>query len=85
MYRCSGIFTKTVWLIDTPGFDDTETSDADVFQEIATFLARCFETGIRLSGVIYLHRITDPRMSGSAMKNLELFKLLCGKDAFPIV
>lgn len=85
MYRCSGIFTKTVWLVDTPGFDDTETSDADVFREIATFLARCFETSIRLSGVIYLHRITDPRMSGSAMKNLELFKLLCGKDAFPIV
>ncbi|KAL9636121.1 MAG: hypothetical protein Q9164_003026 [Protoblastenia rupestris] len=85
IYRCSGIFTKTVWLIDTPGFDDTEISDADIIRDIATFLARCFETGIRLSGVIYLHRITDPRMSGSAIKNLELFKLLCGKEAFPIV
>ena len=85
IYRYSGIFSKTVWFIDTPGFDDTEISDADIFREIATYLARLFELGIRLSGVIYLHRITDPRMSGSALKNLELFKLLCGKEAFPIV
>ncbi|KAL8720099.1 MAG: hypothetical protein Q9181_007961 [Wetmoreana brouardii] len=85
IYCSCGIFTKTVWLIDTPGFDDTEISDADILREIATFLGRCFEVGIRLSGVIYLHRITDPRMSGSAIKNLELLKLLCGKQAFPIV
>ena len=85
IYRCIGIFSRPVWLIDSPGFDDTEISDAEVIREIATFLCRTFQVGLRLSGVIYLHRITDPRMSGSAIKNLELFKLLCGKDAFPIV
>jgi len=35
--------------------------------------------------MIYLHRITDPRVSGSALKILEIFKLLTGASAMPIV
>jgi hypothetical protein len=35
--------------------------------------------------MVYLHRITDPRMSGSAQKTLEIFKLLTGFTAMPIV
>jgi hypothetical protein len=35
--------------------------------------------------MIYLHRITDPRVSGSALKTLEIFKLLTGTTAMPIV
>lgn len=36
---------------------------------------------VRLNGIIYLHRITDVRMQGSAKKNLLMFKQLCGPDA----
>lgn len=32
----------------------------------------------RLSGVIYLHRITDNRVSGSTGKNFQILKKLCG-------
>lgn len=72
-------------MIDTPGFDDTSRSDAEIFNEIAFFLARIYERGHRLSGIIYLHRITDPRVSGSALKNLEVFKRLCGHQAFSLI
>ena len=34
-----------------------------------------------LSGVIYTHRITDGRMSGSVYKNLDVFGRMCGDRA----
>jgi hypothetical protein len=40
---------------------------------------------IKVAGVVYLHRITDNRLSGAAMKNLHAFASLCGPDAMPIV
>jgi hypothetical protein len=85
VYRCQNVFGKTVWLVDTPGFDDSFRSNVEVLQDIATFFAQLYDHKIRFSGVLYLHRITDPRMSGTAIKNLEVFKLLCGVRAFPII
>lgn len=67
-------------LIDTPGFDDTSRDDTDVLRGIADWLTSVYEKRIDLRGVIYLHRITDPRMQGSAMKNLFMFKKLCGPE-----
>ena len=34
-----------------------------------------------LSGVIYLHRITDRKLCGSSRKNLNVFRQLCGDEA----
>jgi hypothetical protein len=31
-----------------------------------------------LNGLIYLHRISDPKMGGISKRNLRLFKQLCG-------
>ncbi|KAF8862967.1 hypothetical protein BDZ45DRAFT_145841 [Acephala macrosclerotiorum] len=73
--------TTTVYLIDTPGFDDTNRSDTEVLQDLAAFLTRSYSNNIKLNGIIYLHRITDVRMQGSAKRNLMMFKKLCGKDA----
>lgn len=75
--------TTKIVLVDTPGFDDTTRSDADILKEVAYMLAdlrqrdRC-----RLLGIIYLHRITDPRFSGSALKNLRVLEKLCGPSNF---
>lgn len=69
-----------MYLIDTPGFDDTARNDTDVLRDIADWLTKAYEKRIDLRGVIYLHRITDPRMQGSAMKNLFMFKKLCGPE-----
>jgi len=69
---------RTIYLIDTPGFDDTTRSDTDVLKDIAFFLSTVYQNKVRLAGIIYLHRITDPRMGGSALKNLHMFQRLCG-------
>ena len=36
---------------------------------------------MKLSGLIYLHRITDPRMGGASNRNLRIFRKICGEDA----
>jgi hypothetical protein len=36
---------------------------------------------VKLSGLVYLHRITDNRMAGSPHKNLRMFGELCGDVA----
>lgn len=74
-----------VHLIDTPGFDDTYISDVETMQLIVQWLCMTFKYGIQLSGVIYMHRITDVRFSGSAMRNLTMFKKLCGENAYKSV
>ena len=73
-----GIGRQEVALVDTPGFDDTTRSDAEILEEIVRFLCAQYELGIPLKGIIYMHRITDNRMSGSAQRYFEMFMRLCG-------
>ncbi|KPM39242.1 hypothetical protein AK830_g7311 [Neonectria ditissima] len=72
--------TKTL-LIDTPGFDDTKRTDSEILNEIARLLAAQYELGFELKGIIYVHRITDIRYCGSAVKTFEIFKRICGQTA----
>lgn len=36
---------------------------------------------MKLAGIVYLHDISENRMFGTARKNLEMFRKLCGDDA----
>ncbi|KAI6107658.1 P-loop containing nucleoside triphosphate hydrolase protein [Pisolithus croceorrhizus] len=67
--------------VDTPGFDDTYRSDREILRTIAEWLEKKYRGKVKLSGIIYTHRITDNRMSGSVCKNLDLFARLCGDKA----
>jgi hypothetical protein len=67
-------------MIDTPGFDDTYRTDADVLQDVATCLNMTYEANMKLTGLVYLHRIIDPRMTHGGMRNLAMFRKLCGID-----
>ena len=40
-----------------------------------------YERGDRLAGVLYFHRISDPRMGGTQMRNFRMFRNLCGESA----
>lgn len=73
------------YLVDTPGFDDTTRSDADILREVASWLAKAYSSNLKLTGIIYLHRIMDVRLGGSGMKNLRMFKKLCGEDSLESV
>lgn len=70
----------SVTLVDTPGFDDSKRSDTEILTLIADWLESSYNTDALLSGIIYLHRISDIRMSGSSIKNLRMFRKLCGTE-----
>jgi hypothetical protein len=78
-YRFETPTTKFL-LIDTPGFNDTWLTDRDVLDEFASWLSASYKSGMRLNGAIYLHRIQDVRMEGSALRSLRVFKRLCGDE-----
>ncbi|OCK99573.1 uncharacterized protein K441DRAFT_539515 [Cenococcum geophilum 1.58] len=71
-----------VAIVDTPGFDDSARPDSEILDEISQFLAVQYLVGIELQGIIYLHRITDNRMQGSAFRYFQMFQRLCGEQAF---
>ncbi|KAF8159712.1 hypothetical protein B0H34DRAFT_415061 [Crassisporium funariophilum] len=68
-------------LVDTPGFDDTNRSDMEILEMIGTWLKKTYEHKILLAGILYFHRITDNRMSGTPHRNLRMFGQLCGDKA----
>ncbi|KAF5351062.1 hypothetical protein D9756_008436 [Leucocoprinus leucothites] len=72
-------------LVDTPGFDDTNKSDLETLKVIAKWFEQVYRRGLEISGILYLHRITDDRMGRTPRKNLELFKKVCGEDYFPLM
>ena len=78
----TGINGREVWLIDTPGFDGTHRSDVDILSTIANWVQQANYERKHFSGIIYLHRIADTRMEGSHMKNLRVFRELCGEKNF---
>ncbi|KAF2108802.1 P-loop containing nucleoside triphosphate hydrolase protein [Lophiotrema nucula] len=79
----TNIGATTVAMIDTPGFDDEEIDDAETLGIITRLLTTQFRLGIRLKGIIYLHRINDTRFSGSARRFLKVFQEVCGENAIP--
>jgi hypothetical protein len=76
---------KEFYLIDTPGFVDSSRSDQNILREVASWLTKTYAENVKLSGIIYLHRIADVRLSGSAMNNLRLFKKLCDRENMDVV
>ncbi|KAJ4352431.1 uncharacterized protein N0V89_007779 [Didymosphaeria variabile] len=70
-----------VLLMDTPGFDDPVRTDAEILNEIADVLAAQYKLGVKLKGIVYLHRITDIRYTGASIKTFEICKKICGIDA----
>lgn len=64
-----------VKLVDTPGFDNTIISDLDTLGKIVSWMKKS-QTPIH--GVIYFHRISDPRMTPAAVANLRVLRKLCG-------
>ncbi|KAF3938634.1 hypothetical protein ABW19_dt0203643 [Dactylella cylindrospora] len=68
-----------VRFVDTPGFSDTYLSDTEVLEMIADYLAAAYTKDVKLNGIIYLHPISDRRVTHHATKNLEMFRKLTGE------
>ncbi|KAG8736559.1 hypothetical protein FRC10_009200 [Ceratobasidium sp. 414] len=74
-----------VELVDTPGFNDSLRSDIEILDEIAQTLKSWDKENSNIHGIIYIHRISDVRMSGSSRKSFSVFYNICGEDAMPHV
>lgn len=73
---------KRMFLVDTLGFDDSSSgrrSDTDILSDIATFLNTTYQNDILLTGIIYLHRFSDNRVGGSGLRQMNMFRKLCGE------
>ncbi|KLO86380.1 uncharacterized protein LW93_11155 [Fusarium fujikuroi] len=72
---------RVIYLVDTPGFNDTWRSDLEILKEISYITSTIYKHRMKLAGILYLHRISDNRVSGSAAKNFTLLQRICGPDA----
>jgi hypothetical protein len=76
---------RRVIFVDTPGFDDTLRTDTEVLREIVNWLNVSYAQNIKMSGVVYLHAVNLPRVTGSAHTNMRLFRELCGDESMASV
>lgn len=72
-------------MVDTPGFDDSRCPDDVIANRLLEWLRQSMQQGQKLNGIIYVHRIIDPRMQGTALSNMNMFRRLCGPNCFPNV
>ncbi|KAJ2921752.1 hypothetical protein H1R20_g15334, partial [Candolleomyces eurysporus] len=68
-------------IVDTPGFDNTYAECFETLQQIARWLEESYRKKMVLGGVIYLHDISQTRLTGTARGDLEIFNRLCGESA----
>lgn len=73
---------RRVFLIDTPGFDDTFRSDIDVLKDVAFFFSSTYKRDVALAGIVYLHPISHNRFAGSDVRHLSMFRRMCGEDGY---
>lgn len=67
-------------LVDTPGFDDTHVSDVEILEKVSKWLINTYRKEIKISAVLYVHNISQPRMQGSALRSFRVFRKLCGEN-----
>ncbi|KAJ7916999.1 hypothetical protein B0H13DRAFT_1710459 [Mycena leptocephala] len=71
---------KWVRLIDVPGFEGSLKSDTEILAQIAAFFAKMYEQGRKLSGIVYMQRISDVPTDGILTHNFNMFRQLCGNS-----
>ncbi|KAI0143621.1 hypothetical protein GGR57DRAFT_518287 [Xylariaceae sp. FL1272] len=67
---------RDVFLIDTPGFDDTDLEVVDILTAVAHYLSVSYAKNVWINGIIYLHRISDTRIGSSTERNLDMMKAI---------
>ncbi|KAF5849063.1 hypothetical protein GGP41_005978 [Bipolaris sorokiniana] len=82
---CKAEDGTNIYLVDTPGFDDTYRSDSEILREVALWLNKAHVSNVKLAGIIFLQRISDTRVGGSGIRNIKMFQKLCGEDTLASV
>ncbi|KAI0444185.1 hypothetical protein F4803DRAFT_512300 [Xylaria telfairii] len=74
------IHGRDVYLIDTPGFDDTNKEDVEILTTIAHYLSVSYANHVFINGILYLHRVSDTRIGSSTRRNFDMMRALYGED-----
>lgn len=72
-YTTSG--GSAIALIDTPGLNDQNRPDTEILTSIVDYIR---QRRLEIIAVVYLHRITERKLTGSAKLNLRVLQALCG-------
>ncbi|KIM57533.1 hypothetical protein SCLCIDRAFT_1219370 [Scleroderma citrinum Foug A] len=67
--------------VDTPGFNATKLSQRAVLRKAAKWLKSTYQNAIKLTGVIYMCRITDTYSSRAEQQSFRIFYGMCGRKA----
>ncbi|PVF99832.1 hypothetical protein CPB86DRAFT_262226 [Serendipita vermifera] len=76
---------RSIVLVDTPGFDATTEPSVQTLSQIAEHLEKAYKKEIHIERILYLHKISDNRMAGPSLQNLELFASICHQRQVPNV
>ncbi|KAI0530324.1 P-loop containing nucleoside triphosphate hydrolase protein [Xylaria digitata] len=74
--------SKTVTIIDTPGFDDTEGKDMKIFEKLTDWLEKLRAQGKYLNGVILVQSVNHARAPDSERKRTRLLKKIIGEPFY---
>ncbi|KAI8180313.1 hypothetical protein KHU50_002947 [Colletotrichum sp. SAR 10_65] len=69
---------RRIFLIDTPGFNDTARPEVEILEAFASSLAASYANGVRIHGVLMLQPVSENRMSGSSLRCIEMVEAVCG-------
>ncbi|KAF7771575.1 hypothetical protein Agabi119p4_5886 [Agaricus bisporus var. burnettii] len=67
---------RKVVFVDTPGFD-SEKEDSVIEKKLKSWLKKVSSKKLKIFGILYLHRITDPKLSSPPIRHLTLLRTLC--------
>ncbi|RDL38651.1 uncharacterized protein BP5553_02991 [Venustampulla echinocandica] len=73
---------RTVYIIDSPGFDDDNHSDRHILHQVSKDLEANYKNGKLLNGIVFLHDITQTRIGGKGQTQLKYLKLFLGNEAY---
>jgi hypothetical protein len=65
-----------IYLVDAPGFNDSRRSDMEILRKIVSYI---WSRQLTIVGVIYLHKITEKKITGSSRQNLRMLRAVCGE------
>jgi hypothetical protein len=68
-----------VYLVDTPGFDDTSIDIVDILRDLSFTLTKLHGDEFKLNGILYLHPVSMGRLDIHHSRTQRMFRRLCGE------
>jgi len=80
--RCKypGDSRRHVVFVDTPAFNHDVKSPSDIGKAINRWLEKTYARKNKVAGILYMHRISDARMTEAPLVHLLSFERLCRED-----